>query len=356
MRKIKEKTCHSARSARSLVALVLLACMFLLGIPVSARENKNARQVLLGGELFGTRIRSDGVLVVGVACVVGDDGERCPAKEAGILPKDIIKKINGNKLSGTEDLVNIIEQSGGEKLTVTLMRDGKEMSVTLVATKDKSGEYKGGLWVRDSIAGIGTVSFIDPETGNFAGLGHGICDPDTGVLIPVKEGSVYGVILSDVKKGSSGKPGELRGRLDGEIKGRVSKNDQSGVYGNLSALPEDARTVDVAFKNEVKTGKASVVCSLDGEASEYEAYIEKIISADGAVKNFLIKITDRRLLALTGGIVQGMSGSPIIQDGKLVGAVTHVLIDDPTKGYGIFAENMLETARSVANKELKKVS
>jgi stage IV sporulation protein B len=219
------------------------------------------------------------------------------------------------------------------------------MNFALSAVKDKNGDYKGGLWVRDSIAGIGTVTFIDPKTGNFAGLGHGICDPDTGTLIPVKEGGVYGVVLNDIKKGNKGKPGVLRGCLDQSIKGKVKKNANSGVYGNLSKLPEDAITIDVARKNEVKTGKASVICSLDGKVREYEASIEKIISADGAVKNFLIKITDQRLLALTGGIVQGMSGSPIIQDGKLVGAVTHVMVADPTEGYGIFIENMLAAAQ-----------
>jgi stage IV sporulation protein B len=226
--------------------------MLLVGIPVNAKENKSSGQVLLGGELFGTRIRSDGILVVGVACVVSDEGEKYPARDAGILAKDIITKIDGNALSGVENLVSIIEESKGKMLTVTIVRDGKEMNFALSAVKDKNGDYKGGLWVRDSIAGIGTVTFIDPKTGNFAGLGHGICDPDTGTLIPVKEGGVYGVVLNDIKKGNKGKPGELRGCLDQSIKGKVKKNANSGVYGNLSKLPEDAITIDVARKNEVK--------------------------------------------------------------------------------------------------------
>ena len=341
MRRIKENRIFRLKSLRMVITLLVLACMLLGSVSVSAKETGKNDQVLLGGELFGTRIDVKGVLVVGLASVVSENGERYPARDAGICPKDIITAVDGVKISGANELVRIIEESKGRELSVTLEREGKEMILSMSGVVGKDGKCKGGLWVRDSIAGIGTVTFIDPETGNFAGLGHGICDPDTGVLVPVEKGTVYGVILGDVRKGSEGKPGELRGRLDGVIMGEVTQNEQSGIYGRLSEMPKDPHVIKTARKSEVKPGKVSVVSSVDGQVREYEAEIEKIISNEGETKNFLIRITDERLIKMTGGIVQGMSGSPIIQNGKLVGAVTHVLIDDPTTGYGIFAENML---------------
>ncbi|MBE6618769.1 MAG: SpoIVB peptidase [Ruminococcaceae bacterium] len=328
---------------------LLFAALTLLS-PMSAPQKISAhevmahqREVLVGGDVFGTRIDTRGVLVVGVTGVTSENKELFPARDAGICSKDIINTVNGKEVSGSEELVSLINESEGKATEIGFLRDGKEMSVTLSPVRsDSDGIYRAGLWVRDSLAGIGTVTFIIPETSEFAGLGHGMCDSDTGVIMPVKTGSVFGVRLGEIKRSDSGAPGELRGRLDGAQIGEITKNTPSGVYGRIN-LPTERRRAELCDKNEVKTGDVSVICTLDESGPrEYAATIERICDADGETKNFIIKITDSELLSKTGGIVQGMSGSPILQNGKLVGAITHVLIDDPTKGYGIFAENMLE--------------
>lgn len=332
------------------LALITFLLVFCGSISVSAEENGSCgEKVMVGGEIFGTRISTKGVLVVGLTGVISGKGERFPARDAGICSKDIINTVNGSEVINSEDLVSRIEKSGGKPLEIGITRDGKDTKVTLTPViADSDGAYRGGLWVRDSLAGIGTVTFIIPETGEFAGLGHGICDPDTGVLMPVSRGGVFDVRLGDIKKGSAGEPGELRGRLDGEKVGSVISNTPSGIYGIFAEIPKGLTLLDVADRSEVKAGDVKIVCTLDEDGpKEYEAVIEKICDADGKTKNFVVRITDEELLLKTGGIVQGMSGSPIIQNGKLVGAVTHVLIDDPTRGYGIFAENMLETAQSL---------
>lgn len=311
---------------------------------VSANENESLRnEVLIGGDVFGTRISTKGVLVVGLTAVTSENKERFPARDAGICSKDIINRVNGEEAVSSEHLVSLIEKSEGRPLEIGFSRDGEEMSVMLSPVKsDSDGIYRAGLWVRDSLAGIGTITFVIPETREFAGLGHGMCDGDTGVIMPVRQGSVFRVHLGEIKKSGSGEPGELRGRLDSEKIGEVTKNSPSGVYGSLGDLRQERRAL-VCDKDEVKTGGVTVICTIDENGpKEYDAVIEKICDADGKTKNFIIKITDSALLSKTGGIVQGMSGSPILQNGKLIGAVTHVLIDDPTKGYGIFAENMLE--------------
>ncbi len=330
-------------------ALALAFITFLLvvcgSMSISAQEvGSYGEKVMVGGEIFGTRISTKGVLVVGLTGVVSGKGERFPARDAGICSRDIINTVNGSEVVNSEDLVSHIEKSEGKPLEISLTRDGKEVKVTLTpVVADSDGRYRAGLWIRDSLAGIGTVTFIIPETGEFAGLGHGICDPDTGVLMPVSRGGVFGVHLGDIKKSGAGEPGELRGRLDEKKTGSVINNTPSGIYGIFAEIPKDLTLLPVAGRDEVKTGDVKIVCTLDESGpKEYSAEIEKICDANGKTKNFVIKITDDELLSKTGGIVQGMSGSPIIQDGKLVGAVTHVLIDDPARGYGIFAENMLE--------------
>ncbi len=323
---------------------------------VSAEENgAEEERVMIGGDVFGTRISTKGVLVVGVTSVISNGNERSPARDAGICSKDIINFVNGSEIKDSNDLISKIEKSEGKTLEISLTRDGKDMSVKLTPVlSDSDGIYRGGLWVRDSLAGIGTVTFIIPKTGEFAGLGHGICDPDTGVLMTVRKGSVFTVKLGDIKKGSVGDPGELRGRLCEEKIGSIIDNSFSGVCGVLSEVPQKDSLFEIAKQSEVKTGKVTVVCTVDSRGPcEYSAEIEKICDADGKTKNFIIKITDKKLLDLTGGIVQGMSGSPIIQNGKIIGAITHVLIDDPTKGYGIFAQNMLDTANRVVEEQEK---
>jgi stage IV sporulation protein B len=343
-KKSGERACRTKIISVLLVAATFL-CFLCSGFTVSAKENGGSEEkVILGGDVFGTRISTKGVLVVGLTSIVSGKAERSPARDAGICSKDIIISVNGVEVKDAGDLISKIEKSEGKTLEISLVRDGKTVKVDLTPLpSDSDGIYRAGLWIRDSLAGIGTVTFVIPKTGEFAGLGHGICDPDTGVLMPVGKGSVFGVRLGDIKKGSAGEPGELRGRL-AEVKiGSIVSNNVSGICGVLSEIPSEGKLYAVASKDDVKAGKVSVICTVDSSgAHEYSAEIEKICDADGEIKNFIIKITDEKLLGLTGGIVQGMSGSPIIQNGKLVGAITHVLIDDPTRGYGIFAQNMLE--------------
>ncbi len=351
MRKNRKNRNRRVRVSAFAVAIAALFLVCLGSMSVSAHEvGVYGEKVMVGGDIFGTRISTKGVLVVGVTGVVSGKGERFPARDAGICSKDIINTVNGSEIQNSEDLVSRIENSEGKPLEIGLTRDGKETKVTLTpVVADSDGAYRGGLWVRDSLAGIGTVTFIIPETGEFAGLGHGICDPDTGVLMPVLRGTVFGVHLGDIKKGSAGDPGELRGRLDAEKIGSVINNTQSGIYGIFGEVSKSGTLLSLAGRSEVKTGNVKIICTLDENGPrEYDAVIEKICDTDGKTKNFVVRITDEQLLDKTGGIVQGMSGSPIIQNGKLVGAVTHVLINDPTMGYGIFIENMLDQMGNLA--------
>ncbi|MBR3714681.1 MAG: SpoIVB peptidase [Clostridia bacterium] len=344
MRKKSRKQLLCSKIPFWLVVCTTLVCFVSMGLCVSAQESSSVEEkVMVGGDVFGTRISTKGVLVVGITSVVSNGQERSPARDAGICSKDIINLVNGKEIEDKDSLISEIEKSEGKPLEISLTREGENISVILTPVlSDSDGVYRGGLWVRDSLAGIGTVTFLDPKTGAFAGLGHGICDPDTGVLMPVRKGSVYRVKLGDIKKGSAGAPGELRGILDDKKIGIITDNTKSGVSGIFSDTEKSSPFLQIARHSEVKIGKVTIISTVNADGPcEYSAEIEKICDADGRVKNFIIRITDKRLLDLTGGIVQGMSGSPIIQNGKLIGAITHVLIDDPTRGYGIFAENMM---------------
>lgn len=304
------------------------------------------RKLIPGGMPFGIKFTTDGILVVGVSEVQTKDGSVCPATDAGIKTKDIIKTVNGKEVSSSEDFTLTVEHSEGKTLQIGLLRDGTPLTVSLCAVLSSAdGKYKAGLWVKDSTAGIGTVTYIDPESGNFGGLGHGVCDTETGVLMPLKSGNVCDVNISGITKGKSGTPGELRGFFTNSETGTLYKNSVCGVFGKFSTLPQKLREpMEIGLKDTLKEGSAQLICTTAENApTVYDIEIVKINRDSGENKNFIIKVTDERLLGKTGGIVQGMSGSPIIQNGKLVGAVTHVLINDPTKGYGIFIENMLNT-------------
>ena len=229
------------------------------------------------------------------------------------------------------------------------MRNGKEYTAHVTPEYSKTeGKYKSGLWVRDSGAGIGTVTFIDPETLSFGGLGHGICDGDTGELIPMDRGSVLGVRINGINKGAAGAPGEIKGYFNSGKTGTLIKNTTCGVYGVFTELPKGlpSEAVCLGGREELKEGDAYIWCTLDDSGPQkYSIRISEINRSATGNKCFSITVTDRALIEKTGGIVQGMSGSPIIQNGKIVGAVTHVLVNDPTTGYGIFIENMLNAAQ-----------
>ncbi len=331
--------------------VIFAAAFFALSLLFSARSlalsengvtaSANGEKMLIAAGIpFGVRLHTDGVIVVNLTKV----GESSPALAAGLRKGDIIKKINGKNITGAKALCDAVEQSDG-KLKVSFLRAGKEKELDITPIPDKSGVYKIGVVARDSAAGIGTLTFIDPETGLFAGLGHGICDAETGELIPISYGTAEEVVLTDIIKGKSGAPGELRGFFSGKKTGKITGNTYSGVVGALLSVPEELKqyTFPARGRGKIKNGKAYIYSSVDGGREAYEVEIT-ILDEQSGGKNFTVEIKDSSLIAKTGGIVQGMSGSPVVQDGYLIGALTHVTVSDPTRGYGILIENMLEKA------------
>ena len=303
-------------------------------------------KVYAGGMPFGIKLFTKGVLVVGF-----DDEGSNPAFAAGLRLHDIITQINGKTVNGTNQIHEIIENCKGHAIKMTYIRAGKEHELSFSPKYSESEKkYVCGIWLKDSGAGIGTVTFI-AEDGSFGGLGHGVCDGDTGELISMDSGSVVGVTINGVVKGQRGTPGELKGYFNSTRSGALLKNTECGVFGVLGEIPVPRKSepMSIGLKGELREGKATLICTLDdNERREYEIEISDINQNATGNKCFSIKVTDPELLAATGGIVQGMSGSPIIQNGKLVGAVTHVLINDPTRGYGIFIENMLNQIGDLA--------
>ncbi len=298
------------------------------------------------GDVFGVKFFTKGVVVTAVSEVESTEGIISPAAKAGLKAGDILLSVDGKEINTAEELGEAVRKSDGKELTVEFTRDEKPYKAKLFPIKAlPDGQYKSGMWVRDSTAGIGTVTYYDPETGAFAGLGHGIYDADTEVLLPLLKGAVVDIELSDVIKGRSGHPGELKGSFGSEKVGTLLCNSPCGVFGVLSRAPSLVRDpISVAPHEEITQGAATILCDIDGNGiKEYAIEIVKIYTGTEETKNFVIEVTDPDLLAATGGIVRGMSGSPILQNGKLVGAVTHVLVSDSHKGYGIFIENMLSS-------------
>lgn len=312
-------------------------------------------KVIPVGNIAGLKLYTNGVLVVGMSEIEGADKKKHrPYENTGIKEGDRIVEINENKISSTEDLIETVNASSGNDIQVKYIHgeEAKECSITPVQTANQ--EYKLGLWVRDSAAGVGTVTFYEPETKTFGALGHGITDIDTEELINIASGEFVTTRVLSITKGESGNPGKIQGTVDNQKNiGTIYKNTKFGIYGkvdNLSSLNLDtSKEMEVALREEIKTGKATILCSLDNnQAQEYEIEIEKVyVDNNYDNKSMRIKVTDERLLEKTGGIIQGMSGSPIIQNGKFVGAVTHVLVNNPTEGYGVFGDIMLKQAKEV---------
>ena len=311
--------------------------------------------VIPSGETIGLRLFTSGVLVVGMSEIKGEDNNNhMPYKDSGIKEGDMITKVDNEVITCTSDLTKKINSSNGNAVTLTYKRDGNNYNTNMIPTKTDEDEYKLGLWVRDAASGVGTISFYEPRTGEFAALGHGILDVDTEELIDIARGDIVTSKIISIVKGEKGNPGELQGSIEnGKIIGEVYKNTNFGIYGKLNNIEnlkkEGVNEMKVMPRDEVKEGKASILCTLENNnQEEYEIEIEKVYtSSNRANKNMIIKVTDERLLQKTGGIIQGMSGSPIIQDGKFVGAVTHVMVNNPEKGYGIFADTMLKQMKEV---------
>ena len=296
------------------------------------------------GETVGIQIRTEGVLVAGVSEVETDQGAVSPARDAGVRSGDMITAVDGQTVSEAADVLEAVEHREGGAVQVTLRRNGEERSVAVTPARESGGGLRLGLWLRDGVAGIGTVTYIDPDTGSFGALGHGVNDLDTGVLLPVADGDVYQARIVDVKRGAAGAPGELAGAFDGgAVIGRVDANTPCGVFGVITGNLGPLRgAVPVGEPSEVHKGEATILACVDGQdIREYTVEISRTGMASGGGRDLMVRVTDPELLARTGGIVQGMSGSPILQDGKLVGAVTHVCVIAfmPTGNYcfmGIF--------------------
>lgn len=329
-------------------------------IPVksAAVQVINNRKVKILGTGFGIKIYTAGVMVVKLDTVDTERGQVDVAGRAGVKLGDVILKINGQAVGSNEQVAAMIEKSGGDPLKLTLQRNGKTMQVTVVPELSyASGKYKAGIWVRDSSAGIGTLTFYSPGYSVVCGLGHGVYDADTGELLTVNSGELVNARIIAVKKGIDGCPGQLEGVFEEPALGSMLTNCETGVYASYSNPAEPSELKEIALKQQVQPGKAQILCTVDEGAPQlYDCVLEKVTYNNQKTKNMVVRVTDKALLQKTGGIVQGMSGSPILQNGKLVGAVTHVLVDDPTTGYGIFAENMLETVKSAAKQSSNKAS
>ncbi|MCI6739618.1 MAG: SpoIVB peptidase [Bacteroidales bacterium] len=317
----------------------------------SIRVVERTRQsVEVCGDLFGIKMFADGALVVGFTELYTASGPQNPAKDAGLKLGDWVVSIDGHKILCNEDIAQALQQGSEQAKELVYKRDGQLFNTTILPVQDQNGDFKAGIWVRDSSAGIGTMTFFLGDT--FAGLGHAISDSDTGQSIELRSGEIVPVALNDVEKGCAGAPGELKGSfVSTQALGEIRENYQAGVYGALLSHTLKTQPAEVAWMQEVKTGPAQLICNVDGNGPKaYSIEIEKIsYTSQNINKNMMIRVTDEALLAITGGIVQGMSGSPILQDGKLVGAVTHVLVKDPTRGYAVFAQTMLEKAENIPN-------
>lgn len=320
-------------------------------------DNAKRRYVAIGGEVFGIKLYTKGAIVVNVDAVTSKSGNSSPGTQAGIRTGDVITRIGSSPIDNSQQLTEAIERSQGEPLDLTIERNGERIAVKLQPIMSVDGKYRAGIWVRDSSAGIGTVTFYDDDGMYFAGLGHGVCDVDTGTIMPLSGGEAVRAKVNGFYKSSAGNPGELCGVFSDVTLGSLRVNQETGVYGELER-PCGKQKLPVALESEVKLGKAQIVATVEeGKTEYYDIEITKIYpSSDSTVRNMIIKVTDPELLEKTGGILRGMSGSPIIQDSMLVGAVTHVFVNNPEQGYAIFAQKMTETLESLESGEMQLAS
>lgn len=332
----------------------------LNAIPVksSAVTVTKRQYVVPGGSAFGIKLYTNGVMVVGMDEVLTDEGTKNPGKEAGIEIGDVITALDSTEISKVSELTEFFQRTSENSIKVSAVRNGKPFEATINLVRSASdGKNKAGLWIRDSAAGVGTITYYDKNTGVFGGLGHAVCDVDSGIIMPMLSGDAVETVISGCYKGSNGTTGELCGVFTDKNIGTLKINGENGIYGVLNNF-SDGQEIPVATKQEVTTGPVQIISTVDENGPKYyDAKIVKILkTSDSGGKNMIIEITDENLIAKTGGIVQGMSGSPIIQNGMLVGAVTHVFVNNSLQGYAIFAENMLSVSQSVEDEITKKAS
>lgn len=320
----------------------------LLGIiPVKTTSiiQSKPKKVSVSGESFGIKLYTDGVIIVGIRDVETDKGKCNPAKEAGLEKGDIIIEINGKKVYSADSVTDILNDNNGKDYKITVKRNGNYKEFLLKpAYSSSQGCYKVGLWVRDSTAGVGTITYYDKSNNTVSALGHPITDVDTNEIMPILDGEAVRATVTKIYKSKAGEAGSLCCEFTNDIIGTLKKNCQSGIYGKYTCTLKNTYEYEVASPNEIVRGPVQILCTIDsGKAKFYNAQISRISYRENKKgKNMVVKITDERLLEKTGGIVQGMSGSPIIQNGKLVGALTHVIVDSPEKGYAIFAQDMVD--------------
>lgn len=313
-------------------------------------KHTTAKEVYVSGAAVGIYMQTKGVLIIDTGEILSESGEtEEPARDI-VKPGDYIVAFNQNRIQCKQDLLEDLADLDGESVTLKVRRGKETIPLSLTPVKDEEGKYKLGIWVRDDTQGIGTLTYVDEE-GRFGALGHGISDVDTGELLSIADGNLYDAQILGIRKGEKGNPGELSGLIRyeaGNILGEISENRKNGIFGTMEASQlknMNLEKVPIGYKQDLKTGPASVFCCTDGEVKEYAAEITRIdLNHEDSNKSFVIQITDKELLEKTGGIVQGMSGSPVLQNGKLFGAVTHVFVQDSTSGYGIFIENMMDVA------------
>lgn len=331
---------YSQEKGSCSISVKFLGLIPVKQISVNVIEKK---QVHLGGETIGIKIDTNGILVLGTGTITGRDGQQHEPAKNIVQSGDYIYKINNVNVSTKEELSSELGKITKKKVIITVKREEEPLDLSINAVETEEG-YKLGIWVRDDTQGIGTLTYYD-DNGNFAALGHGISDIDTGTTMNVKDGYICNAGVYQIVKGSKGKPGEISGYLKKDEKNRLGtifKNSRYGIRGTLfENINLKTDTVSISLKQEIKKGNAEILCQVNGQVERYQIKIEKI-NLNEKEKGLVLHVVDSKLLSITGGIIQGMSGSPIIQNGKLIGAVTHVFVNDPTRGYGIFIENMIE--------------
>lgn len=297
-------------------------------------ETKNMK-IVLGGEAIGVKLLATGVLVMGI-----------DRDDTNLKIGDIILSANGQKVESNLELQKITKDSAGKEIELKFTRENKEFYTKITPKKGEiTEEYKLGLWVKDSSAGVGTITFYETNSKKFAALGHAVTETEENYILPITSGGITKTNIYSIKKGIAKVPGELKGTMTNDVIGQIYGNTDKGIYGEIvdEIYLKGKSKIEIASKTDIKEGEASIFCTLDdNKVKEYKIKIEKVLLTSTGNKNMTIKIVDEELLNKTGGIIQGMSGSPIVQDGKLIGAVTHVFLNDPTRGYGVFIENMIE--------------